>query len=278
VACLIRYGRGLAALPASLYWLGQQAVNAENPVLRFEPNTVFTYSEGWTLANVNRGWINNDGFVNDQEYKRAGPRPLLAIIGDCFIEARMMPSENTLQGRLAATVGTRGRVYTFAAADAGLNQYLIWATYAAANYKPDAIAININAYNFEESLTKYGIIPGRYQFSETIDGRLELRRSNFTPNPLRTIKKHSALLQYLDENLRTAITVALHKGAECPPNSCASPDAQRLADAQKVLTIFLDQLANRAGLPPERILLIVDSVRPKFTRTKLPGRRATLVL
>jgi hypothetical protein len=260
----------LRFLPVSTGF-GPQAVNADNPVPRYEPNSPFTYSEGWSLANANMGWVNNDGFVNDQDYDPADPRPLLAIIGDCFIEAKMVPSGDTLQGRLAAAVGAKGRVYSFAIADSGLSQYLMWASYAAAKYKPDAVAINIAVHNFEESLTKYGVLPGRYQFSEAPDGRLELNRNDFARG-LRSIKQHSALVQYLVPNLREFRDRVFRKRVGCPPNSCASPDAQRLADSQKVLTVFLDELSKRASLPPERILLIVDSIRPEVYTDETAGK------
>jgi hypothetical protein len=243
--------------------LPMQAVNADNPVLRFTPNTAFTSSIGWSLADATKGWTNNDGFVNDQDYDPTDPRPLLAIIGDCFI-AETVPSRDTVQGRLAATVGVQGRVYSFATESAGLSQYLIWASYAAAKYKPDAMVINIVADNFEESFTKYGSRPGRHYFVEMPDGSFELRRIDFVPSPLKAIIKHSALARYLAWNLSSA--------KSCPATACASPDAQRLVDAQQALSAFLDELPKQASLPPDRILLIVDSIRPEVYIDENAGR------
>ena len=76
----------------------------------------------------------------------------------------MVPGRETAQGRLAAIIGPQGRVYSFGADYAGLSQYLVWASYAAGKYKPDAIAVNIVAHNFEESLLKYGSYPGFHYF------------------------------------------------------------------------------------------------------------------
>ena len=48
------------------------------------------------------------------------------------------PHAETLQGRLAADVEGRGRVYSFAASGAPLSQYLVWAEYAREHYAPEA--------------------------------------------------------------------------------------------------------------------------------------------
>jgi len=254
--------------------LPMQAVNADNPIMRFTPATAFTYSVGWSLANATKGRINNDGWVNDQDYDPTDTRPLLAIIGDCFIEAQMVPSRDTVQGRLAAMVGVHGRVYSFAAAYAGLSQYLIWASYAAAKYKPDGMVFNVVAHDFEESFTKYGGYPGRHYFVEVPDGRFELRRIDFIPNlnPLRAMIKRSALARYLAGNLTGAIDGVLGKDASCPANTCESPDAQRMVDSQQALSAFLDELPRRASLSPDRILLIVDSIRPEVYTDERAGK------
>ena len=65
-------------------------VDAADPVLHFTPNRPFTNSLGWNFHNVVHGRVNNAGFVNDQDYVRDGP-PLIAVIGDSFIEAQMVP-------------------------------------------------------------------------------------------------------------------------------------------------------------------------------------------
>src|SRR5690606_27510166 len=64
--------------------LRAQPVDAVNPVFRFEPNRTAIWSEGWNLESVNRVHVNNDGFVNDQDYDPAASTPLLAIVGDSY--------------------------------------------------------------------------------------------------------------------------------------------------------------------------------------------------
>ena len=90
-----------------------QPVDVENPVIRFHPNRDFLFSHGPFLTNVNRGHVNNYGFVNDQDYETRDKRPLLAVIGDSYVEAGMVPYPLTLQGRLAGRQNGSRRVYSF---------------------------------------------------------------------------------------------------------------------------------------------------------------------
>src|SRR3954471_7958189 len=94
--CLLAAEVVLRFLPVST-GLRSMPVTAAEPVLHFTPNRPFTNSLGWTMHNVVHGRVNNAGFVNDQDYAREGA-PLIAVIGDSFIEAQMVPYGETLQG------------------------------------------------------------------------------------------------------------------------------------------------------------------------------------
>ena len=102
--------------------LRPEAVDAEHPVYHFEPDHSFVFSRDWNLALANKGHVNNVGFVNDQDYVAQDDKPLVAIVGDSFIEAQMVPYAGTAQGRLATKYANSARVYSFAAAAAPLSQ------------------------------------------------------------------------------------------------------------------------------------------------------------
>jgi hypothetical protein len=76
------------------------AVNAAQPILHFEPNRTFTAAVGPRLEYVNRGKINNAGWVSDQTYDSTATTPLLALIGDSYIEAFIVPYRESLQSRV----------------------------------------------------------------------------------------------------------------------------------------------------------------------------------
>ena len=163
VFCLAVIEGALRFLPVST-GLRSVAVDAEHPVLHFTPDRPFVNSLGWDFHNVVRGRVNNAGFVNDQDYAHDG-LPLIAVVGDSFIEAQMVAYPQTLQGRLAAALKDKFRVYSFAGSGAPLSQYLIWADYAVHAYGAKAVIINVVGNDFDESLAAYRIGPGFWQYS-----------------------------------------------------------------------------------------------------------------
>jgi hypothetical protein len=147
-----------------------------------------------------------------------------------------------------------------------LSQYLIWAEYAAYKYKASGLVISIVDNDFAESLRGYEDLPGRHYFFNAPGDRLELRRVDFAQDTLTVIARRSALARYLHHNfdrqglieavMPTRVQASI---AEGPSDSIR----QRLADSEKVIPLFLDELPKRTGLPPDRILLVLESVRPE---------------
>ena len=79
-------------------------VNENNPIDRYEPNRQFIWSRDFYFSIVNRVRINNFGFVSDFDYDPSATSPLLAVLGDSFVEAFMVPFSQTCAGRLAKTL------------------------------------------------------------------------------------------------------------------------------------------------------------------------------
>ena len=124
-------------------------VDDENPIDRYEPNRVFTWSRDFYFSIVNRVRINNFGFVSDFHYDPAATTPLLAVIGDSFVEAFMVPFPQTCAGRLAATPNDPARVYAFGTSRSPLSQYLAVAEYTRETFRPEALAVVIIDNDYE---------------------------------------------------------------------------------------------------------------------------------
>ena len=73
-------------------------VNEENPILHYSPNRQFVWSKGWNFSMVNEVRTNNIGFVSDIDYSEESITPLLAVIGDSYVEAIMVPFQQTAAG------------------------------------------------------------------------------------------------------------------------------------------------------------------------------------
>jgi len=257
------------------------AVTQEQPILRFTPNRDFLFSRGWDMEMANRGRINNAGFVNGQEYRKDGDRPmLLAVIGDSYIEAAMVPYAETMQARLAQVLQGKLRVYSFAASGAPLSQYLVWARHAAKDWGAEALVVNVVGNDFDESLVDHKTGPGLWLYRRGTDGALALELQPYRPGVLRELVYRSAFARYLLFNLQAGTylfdpnifgrLVGRAAASDAPRfagNTAAAADPKRVADSLAAIDAFFRDLPGMAGLPPERILFTVDGFRyPRAAR------------
>jgi hypothetical protein len=219
----------------------------------------------------------NAGFVNDQDYRKDDELPLLAVIGDSMIEAAMVPYRDTLQGRLADALAGKLRVYSFSGSGAPLSQYLIWARHAVVEYGAQSLLINVVGNDYDESHARYKTGQGFWHYVPNSAGELELRLFEYRPPALRELMLSSALARYLVFNLKVGphlLELMTHPfgrpamAAPPPPqppryagNTDANADPARVRDSLAAIDAFLRDLPKYTGLPPSRILLVVDGMR-----------------
>ena len=233
-------------------------VDAQNPVIRFEPAREITWSRDWDFSLVNRVRFNNFGFVSDFDYDPDATSPLLAVIGDSYVEALMVPFRETCAGRLATNLEGRVRVYAFGMSGAPLSQYLVFTEYARTTFRPDAVAIVVISNDYDESLLQYGRKPGMHQFRQQGDGLLTLERTDLTRGLLYPWARKSALARYLAVNLDLP-----NLGRNIGRVIYGPPDRSgRASDSKRAVNAFLDRLPAAAGLSPDRITFVVDGIRP----------------
>ncbi len=247
--------------------LRTRPVNEANPVYRFEENRTSTWSRGWDFAITNTVHVNNAGFVNDQDYFREGARPLLAVVGDSYVEAGMVPYRETVQGRLAEALGSSGRAYSFAASGAGLTQYLVWAAHARDAYRPDSFLFLNIANDFAESLYHRGRSPGFHHFVRLPDDRAELRRVDYEPTLFRRLARYSALAMYLVLNAKVEQQLKINLKELGAPNQRWASNiqydgtAEEYSDYEWATRTFLDRLPEATGVAPGRIMIAIDGMR-----------------
>ncbi len=268
---LLAVEAGLRLLPVNS-GLGTQPVNANDPVYRFAANRSFVYSKDWDFALVNRGRVNNAGFVNDRDYAPEAPGALIAVVGDSFVEALMVPFAQTLSGQLADAVADTGRVYSFAASGAPLSQYLVWIDHARRVYRPQGFVVVVVGNDFDESLRAYKDAPGFHYYQRAPDGALALTRIDYAPGLARRALAASALGRYLYMNAQVTYRwpmlwrAALGLFRDEPPrtfvaNTDAATNSARLAMSEEAVEAFFRDLPAASGVPPERIHFVVDGLR-----------------
>ena len=270
-------------------------VDERQPISRFDPDREFTWSRDWNFSIVNTVRVNNAGFVSDVDYAADAPGPLLAVIGDSYVEAAMVPFRRTCAGRLATMLEPAARAYAFGMAGAPLSQYLAWARHARDAYRPDGLLVIVVGNDYDESLIEYGGREGYHHFVEQGDGRLALERVDLVPTIGFRLGRHSALVRYLVQNLRArdsfsrirARITGTIRGRRKPSDIRGRARAFRLSDAafwarvaasQRAVDAFLDLLPGYAGLEPERIVFAVDGIRRwLYDDERLAGARGGFV-
>lgn len=250
-------------------------VTAADPVFHYTPNRPFLFSRDWDLHLVNHGRVNNAGMVNDQDYQKEDTTPLLAVVGDSYIEAMMVPYAETLQGHLANALYGRLRVYSYAASGAPLSQYIIWARHAVREYGAKALIVNVVGNDFDESHDLYKVdFPGFWIYVRGPDGQLRLRLFEFPVRAVRSLVKHSALARYLFINLHVKSLFSRSRTGDgggqfqgdigarrYAGNTAVEADTARVNASVAVIDAFFRDLSDLVGLPPTRVLFIMDGFR-----------------
>ena len=244
-------------------------VNEVNPMTRYEENRTFTWSNTWKFSIVTKKHSNNYGFLCDHNYHRRTEKspPIMAIIGDSYVAALQVENSKTMHGLLSKKVGTSGKIYSFGSTGAPLSTYLAYAEYVHNEFHPNSMVFIIIGNDFDESLLRYKQVPGFHYFQMSRDGKLFLKRIDYSPGIIKKIARQSALIRYIFLNLRINwISISrFFKNTEISPsytgNTFVKADQERLSDSKKVVNEFLNQLPSLSGLEPVNILFLVDGIR-----------------
>jgi hypothetical protein len=244
-------------------------VNAQNPIFRCQPNRTVLWSAFWNFSMRNVIRMNNYGFASNIDYAPDNTRPLLAIVGDSFMEAIATPWPQTGAGRLQQCFADCVRVYTFAKSGAPMSQYLVYAEYAKQTFRPHGFVIVIVANDFDESLLKYKESPhGFHYFVRDTSDKAALQRVDYQVSFWKKMVRQSALAMYLTVNLYVPKFYYLarhHLFAEkFVGNTLAKADSVRMAKSRWVVDNFLSLLPAKAGLDSSHILFVIDGVRPQL--------------
>ena len=237
-----------------------------DPIVRLRPNEKWIFSMGWEFFIVNEQRTNNAGWASHIEYSSEGDTPLLAVIGDSFVQGNHVPWSNTCHGRLSITLDGRARVYSFGYDGAPLSQYLGYAQYIRDTYRPDAVAIPIIENDFAESFARV-IKPGRefsfFTFVERRNGDLVLAPPARRPEDDEDRDLFRRFANWLRRNSHLHQYYLNHVGNRLSWRTESTDDGpERVALAHRATDAFLRMFPERSGLDADRVVFVVDAPRP----------------
>jgi len=248
---------------------------AENPIQRYVANHPYVWSFDWTMHGVVRGRSNAQGFLADYDYTAADPRPLVAVVGDSYIEALRVSFAQSLTGRLQASLGERGRAYAFAQSGAPLSQYVAYARHACAVYRPARMIVNVVGNDFDESIVDHRRRNGLFHLYPTPQGGFDYRLTPLPePRMAERVLRRSVLALYLMRNVGITNLIAnmgIRVAAAEPQRASrhvghteAEASPARLEEGHRVIDWFLEALPQAACLAPADIVIVVDGPRPEL--------------
>ena len=259
--------------------------DGDDRIARFDPNERWRYSAGWDFFIDNEIRTNNAGWVSDIDYVREADTPLVAFVGDSYVEGDHVPWPDTCHGRLAGRLEPKTRVYSFGMNGAPLSQYLAYAEHARDMYRPDALVIPIIENDFGESFRQFQAgrnYPIYFAFEEQPDGELALvppEESSEPPPSLlgrlrrwvnqnarvlryRTYNARLTRLRFYEERRRNDPSAAGTHGFPFISTDPAKAHLDRVAASYRAVDAFLRMLPERSSLPAQQIVFVVDGIRP----------------
>jgi hypothetical protein len=250
-----------------------EAPTPENLIQRYVANQPYTWSFDWNMNNVVHGRSNAQGFLAGYDYDANDPRPLVAVVGDSFMEALGVPFVQTLTGRLQTALGNEARAYVFAQSGSPLSQYVAYARHACEVYRPARLIVNVVGNDFDESIFTHRARNGIFHLYPRSDGGFDHKLTPLPPAGLvERILRRSALALYLMRNVGITGVIAnmginlaraepqQARGYVGQTNVDSSP--ARIEEGHRVIEWFLGALPQAACLPADDIVIVVDTARP----------------
>lgn len=183
--------------------------NSEDQFLRYSnqvPTGQYTIGK---FAEIRSKWtINNYGFNYPIDFELSNARdsiPLIAIIGDSYIEAFQVDSDKNYPYLLRERIYPEFEVYGFGMSGAPLSHYYHMNKYINKHFDPDIVVFQVIHNDFDQSFKhkSHNSIWWQIEKEDSSYSFVSPSLSNFTPSitPYKSLLYHSAFFRYLHRNL-----------------------------------------------------------------------------
>lgn len=235
-----------------------------DPLVRtYPPHHRWTTSTGWDLRRPQAMTANNEGFAAEHDFVR-NPQAV-ALIGDSYVEASMLPMPQRLAHRLEVALGGARPVYAMGNPGTSLLDYAERIRLAHQRYDVRDMVLLVEAGDVMQSFCGSGNVEG-----VCLDPRSGGVIAMTLPAASRAKQwlRQSAFAQYLVSQLRfdparlwQQVMVQSDTAASSPserPVTAEKAVGPRLAAVDQVLAAFLARIQ---GHVPGRLVMLLDGRR-----------------
>jgi hypothetical protein len=249
----------LRLLPTSTY--SDTGYYIDPLIITYRPHHHFRSSWGWDFSEPVEHQVNNLGFLSGRDF--VPDSTALALIGDSFVDASMLPDSERVGTHLEQELGGRP-VYAMGGPGSCLLDYAERIRYAAQHLKVHDFVVVLERGDIKQSYCGSGNIHGPCLRRGSGAAATELRPP---PPRLQRYLRHSALLQYLLGHLRFDPAQRFHAALasfSATPASTAAPSTDfEPAELERVMLTFFERIAPyRNG----RLVMVFDSNRLALSR------------
>lgn len=266
LACVALLEALLRVLPTSTY--SDTGYHIDPLIITYRPHHRFRSSWGWDFSQPLNHSVNNLGFLSSRDF--VPDARAVALIGDSFVDASMLPEQQRIGARLEQELGGRP-VYAMGGPGSSLLDYAERIRYGAEHLALREFVVVLERGDVKQSYCGSGNVHGPC-----------LRRGSGAPaTDLRPpaamaqrYLRHSALLQYLLGHLRFNPEQRLRAGLAhlsfAPAVASTPPKPYYAAELERVMTKFFERIAPYRG---GRLVMVFDCDRTALNRGE-PDRDA----
>ena len=230
-------------------------------ILTYPANHCFTAATGWDLKNAQHNCANNLGFLADHDFVH-DPQAI-ALIGDSFVEANMLPANKRLGAQLEAKLSGKP-VYALGGPGSNLLDYAERAKFAAEKFGVRTFIFILERGDIKQSICSSGNIHGPCLDAKTLLPKIEIQQP---ADALKRLLRESALAQYTFSQLKFNISTILSsvsQPAGVTKKTTRTVDVS-LKSSSQILEYFFRQLST---IENAQFLFVVDADRPHLSDKK----------
>ena len=235
-------------------------------ILTYPAHHDWMSSTGWDLRNAQRQRSNNVGFLAARDF--APNARAVALIGDSYVEASMLPAEERPSAQLEAAIGDRP-VFALGGPGSALLDYAERIRFASERFDVQDFVVLVERGDLRQSLCGSGHVHGPCLDRRTLEPRVETQAP---PGLAKRVLRHSALAQYLFGQLklsprrlwRQVLAQARPVTPPAPANRVPGSTAPRSASdpasaaADAVTAAFFDRIRGRVQ---GKLVIVIDGDR-----------------